>query len=69
MNGAIWGTGMGKGLTIAAIAIAGLMLVLSIMDLAVGIPFGKQYVGFDVVFLICSALMLLLGITTWREVE
>ena len=63
---------MARGLTIAAIVIAVLMLVLFALDLAIGIPFGGVKGGnmmIDIAFLVCGVGMILLGISTWRELE
>lgn len=60
---------MARGLTIAAIAIAVLMLVLFGLDLAIGIPFGKQNPGLDISFIICGIGLGLLGFSTWRELD
>lgn len=63
---------MARGLTIAAIAIAVLMLVLFGLDLAISVPFGGIKAGnivIDICFLICGIGLGLLGITTWRELD
>lgn len=60
---------MARGLTIAAMVIAVFMLVLFGLDLAIGIPFGKQNLMIDISFLVCGVGMILLGISTWRELE
>lgn len=60
---------MARGLTIAAIAIAILMLVLFGLDLAVGMPFGKQSLLMDICFIVCGLGLGLLGISTWRELD
>ena len=60
---------MARGLTISAMVIAVLMLVLFGLDLAIGIPFGKQSLIIDIAFLVCGVGLILLGLTTWRELE
>jgi len=60
---------MARGLTIAALAIAALMLVLFGLDLAIGVPFGKQNMMIDISFLVCAIGVILLGLSTWRELE
>lgn len=60
---------MARGLTIAAIGVAVLMLVLFGLDLAIGVPFAKQSPGMDITFLICGIGLILLGFSTWRELE
>lgn len=70
MTELVRGTGhMARGLTIAAIAIAVLMLVLFGLDLAIGVPFGKQSMLLDISFLVCGLVLGLLGISTWRELD
>ena len=46
--------GMAKGLTIAAMAIAALMLVLFGLNMASGIPFGSHGILVDACFLVVS---------------
>ena len=60
---------MAKGLTIAAMATAVLTLVLFGLDLAISVPFNKQSVFLDVVFVICGLVIGILGFTTWRELD
>jgi len=60
---------MARGLTIAAIAIAVLMLVLFGLDLAIGVPFGKQSMLIDICFVVCGVGLGLLGFSTWRELD
>ena len=60
---------MARGLTIAAIVVAVLMLVLFGLDLAIGVPFGKQSPMMDISFLACGVGLILLGLSTWRELE
>ena len=70
MTDLIRGTGhMARGLTIAAIAIAVLMLVLFGLDLAIGVPFGKQSMLIDICFVVCGVGLGLLGFSTWRELD
>ena len=60
---------MAKGLTIAALAIAVLMLILFGVDLAIQIPFGRQSMLLDICFVICGLGLAILGFTTWRELD
>lgn len=70
MDEIIWGTGrMAKGLTMAAIVIAVLTLVLFGLDLAIAVPFNKQSIFLDIVFVICGLVIGILGFTTWRELD
>lgn len=58
---------MARGLTIAAMVIAVLMLVLFSLDLAIGL-LGENMI-IDIAFLVCGVGLVLLGISTWRELE
>ena len=49
---------MARGLTIAALAIAVLMLVLFGLDLAIQVPFGRQSMLLDISFVVCGLDML-----------
>ena len=60
---------MARGLTIAAIVIAALMLMLFALDLVIGIPFGGGNKMIDIAFLVCGIGVILLGVSTWRELE
>ena len=54
---------MVKGLTIAAMAVAVLMLLLFLMDLALGIPFRRAAPIMDIVFVLSS---IGLGYASWN---
>lgn len=60
---------MARGLTITSLVIAVLLLLMFGLDLATGMPFKKQSVPLDIVFVLCSFGLALLGWTTWRELE
>ena len=60
---------MAKSLTMAAMAVALLMLILFGLDLAISVPFSKQSVFMDVIFLICGVVLGLLSLSTWRELD
>ena len=67
---------MARGLTIAAIAIALLILVLFGADLALNIFGTKDQDGrttmmmvIDICFLVCGLGLGLLGISVWRELD
>lgn len=60
---------MARGLTIAGIAIAVLMVVLFGLDLVLKIPFGQASMLMDICFLICGLGLGLLGISVWRELD
>ena len=70
MDEILWGTGrMAKGLTMAAIVIAVLTLILFGLDLAIRVPFNRQSIFLDIVFVICGLVIGILGFTTWREFD
>lgn len=54
---------MVKGLTIAAMAVAVLMLLLFLMDLALGIPFRRAVPIMDIAFVLSS---IGLGYASWN---
>ncbi len=60
-------TPMPKALCISGIAIAGLLLLIFILDLAIGFPFGGSSPKMDVGFIFCSAILGYLGWMTLRE--
>lgn len=47
---------------------AGLVALLTILDLAIGVPFGRALV-FDIMFVISAALVLYLGWESYRELN
>lgn len=58
---------MPKALAISGIVVAVLLLLISAMDLAVGIPLGGVSKAMDITFLIAAAIMAYLGWMTFRE--
>jgi hypothetical protein len=56
-----------KILTLAAMIIAGLLTLLFVLDLALGIPFGRQSIVLDVLFLLGGGFILWQGLETYRE--
>jgi hypothetical protein len=55
-----------KALPLTSMVVAGLIGVLSLADLAVGIPFGRTNIPFDAVCLVAS---LILGYLAWSITE
>ena len=47
---------------------AGLVALITILDLAIGAPFGRAMI-FDIMFIISSALVLYLGWESYRELN
>jgi hypothetical protein len=60
---------MQKGLCIAAMVAAGLLLILYGLDLAIKVPFGRKGITQDIVLVIASGLIIWQGIETWRELS
>ncbi len=58
---------MPRVLTIVGMSVAGLLLLLFGMDLAVGIPFSKASVMMDVMFLVSAGMLGYMSWTTYRE--
>lgn len=58
-----------KILTFAAMIIAGLLTLLFVLDLALGLPFERQSVVLDVLFIIGGAFILWQGFETYRELS
>jgi hypothetical protein len=58
-----------KILTFAAMIIAGLLTLLFVLDLALGLPFERQSVVLDVLFIIGGGFILWQGFETYRELS
>lgn len=59
---------MPKALAISGMAIAGLLVLMFGLDLAIKIPFGRASVMMDVMLLLCGAALAYMSWTTYREV-
>jgi hypothetical protein len=60
---------MAKALTIATMAIAGLLLLVFGLDLAIKVPFGRAYPIMSAGFAVFSAVLVYLGWATIRELR
>ena len=60
---------MPKALAISGMVVAGLLLLIFILDLAAGIPFKGASTMMDVGFIICSLALAYLSWSTWRELK
>ena len=60
---------MPKALAISGMVVAGLLLLIFILDLAAGIPFKKASAMMDIGFIICSLALAYLSWSTWRELK
>ncbi len=58
---------MPKALCIAGMVVAILVLILFLLDLAVGVPFKRASVTLDVIFVISAAILGYLSLMTLRE--
>jgi hypothetical protein len=56
-----------KVLCIVSLVIAGLLTLVFLLDLALGIPFGRSSVMLDVMFLVAGAFVIWQGIATYKE--
>jgi threonine/homoserine/homoserine lactone efflux protein len=62
---------MDKKLCIASMVVAGVMLLIFLLDLIVGLPFGGSgpFVYIDIFGMICAGVLLYMGFHAWREVR
>ena len=62
---------MDKKLCIGSLAVAGVMLVLFLLDLFVGIPFGGSngFTLIDILGILASAVLLYMAFNAYREVR
>ena len=58
---------MEKWMCLGSMIVAGVVLLLYGLDLAIGIPFGRIGLVQDIVLVIAAALVLWQGYETWRE--
>lgn len=56
-----------KVLTFAAMIVAGLLTLIFLLDAGLGIPFGRQSLVLDILFIVGGALILWQGFETYRE--
>lgn len=56
-----------KVLTFAAMIIAGLLTLIFLLDAALGIPFGRQSIVLDILFILGGAFVLWQSFETYRE--
>jgi hypothetical protein len=65
------GWAMDKKLVVGSLAVAGLMLLLFILDLVVGFPFGGSgpFTFIDIVGIIASGILLYMAFHAYRELR
>lgn len=56
-----------KTLIGASLGVAGLLAVIFLVDLIIGIPFGRFSIMTDAFVLLASGLIIYQGIETWRD--
>ncbi len=58
-----------KQLLTISMAIAGLVALMTIADIALAIPFARASIIMDVIFLISSGIVIYLGIDSYRDLK
>lgn len=70
---AVRGVAMEKWLCLGSLGVAAFLLLLFVLDLALGIPFGGSSISgmfvVDIVAIIASALIAYLAYDAWRDVR
>jgi len=66
---AVKGIFMEKWLCYGSMGVAGLLLLLFILDAALGFPFGRSSMVVDIVGILASALVLYLGYDASRDLR
>jgi hypothetical protein len=59
---------MPRVLTVAGMVVAGLLVLMFGLDLAVRVPFGRASLAMDVAILICAAALGYMSWSTYREI-
>ena len=58
---------MSKILCLFSLGLSGILAILFVLDLGIGIPFKRESIVFDVVFLIAAVVIGVLSWFTYRE--
>jgi hypothetical protein len=66
---AVKGRSMEKRLCYGSMGVSGLLLLLFVLDLALGIPFGRINLFVDILGLIASALVLYLAYDAFKDLR
>lgn len=61
------GMNLQKVLCGAALGISGLLALIFLLDLLLGIPFGRFSISTDIIVLIAAGLIIWQGVETWME--
>ena len=59
---------MTKNMIFGSVAAAGLVMLISILDLTLKFPFGGYSMTTDILFLLGAAIVLYMGWETYREI-
>ncbi|MCA9033750.1 MAG: hypothetical protein KDA91_01410 [Planctomycetaceae bacterium] len=57
-----------RNIVFGSIGVAGFMVIASILDMVVGMPFGSQMV-LDIMFILAGALTIYMGISCLKEIR
>jgi hypothetical protein len=60
---------MGKAMSVAGMAIGGVVAVMFALDLFLSIPFGGKATGSDIGLALCGAILAYLGWSAFREAK
>lgn len=60
---------MTKNLIFASMGVAGLVALISILDMATGNPFGRYSITMDVLYLLGAGIVLYMGYETYRDLK
>ena len=66
---AVKGIFMEKGLCYGSMGVAGLLLILFLLDATLGFPFGRTSIVVDVFGILASALVLFLAFDAFRDLR
>jgi hypothetical protein len=61
------GMNLQKVLCGAALGVSGLLALIFLLDLLLGIPFGRFSISTDIIVLLAAGLILWQGVETWLE--
>lgn len=58
---------MSKNMIFGSMAVAGIVALLSILDMAIKMPFGGEYLVMDILYLLAAGIVLYLGWDAYRD--
>ncbi len=59
---------MTKNMIFGSVAVAGLVILVSILDMTLKFPFGGYSITTDILFLVGAVIVLYMGWETYREI-